>query len=105
MEAFPVPGDEYRYLFIIAIVAPERKLSPGTPPADSMEKPVKPIAINANGIALITEEHFPGFILKSGYTLFYGYRGTTGALKVGIPTKFNGLTSMISGYTDPACCL
>ncbi len=72
------------------------------PPLDSMKKCEKPVDIDSNGIALITETNFPNFLIKPG-KLYFGYKKIISNPQLLIASSVYSKT-FISGYTDPVCC-
>lgn len=72
------------------------------PPIDSMKKCEKPVDIDSNGIALITEKNFPNFLIKPG-KLYLGYKKMICNPQLLVTSSIYSKI-FISGYTDPVCC-
>jgi hypothetical protein len=76
--------------------------SSSTPPADSMRRPVIHEVFDANGIAVLTPQHFPGLKLKKGsyvflQTRYSTYTYTTYTWSTQIPTYLTSQQSIVGG--------
>jgi hypothetical protein len=72
------------------------------PPLDSMKKCEKTIDLDTNGVALITEKDFPGFLIRQG-KLYFGCKSSNYFPPLQVTSSSYSKT-FVSGYSDPVCC-
>ena len=76
----------------------------GHPELGSMTKCAGAIAVDTGGIALISEKDFPGFVLKPGEILYFGYDGYVVDVSLNLPYTFSSEKTFIQGRSETTCC-
>lgn len=75
------------------------------PPVDSLKICTGKVTVDTFNICLITEKNFPTIKLRTGWSIYIGYKGSPYCY--GPLTIMSGLTStssIVSGYSEPTCC-